>query len=182
VGASTVSIEPVPETFALLQRNIRVNNVEHLVTANNCAVGKRADELRISIDRGPQNSIVAPDYSGRAAQVPVQPLDALLNGQATALWKVDVEGFELEVLEGARQSIADPALWAVILESDSTSIRRLMQSHGFQLFAYNPRMRELTALNSNQHVTGNHLWIRNPEHTMTRCRQGPKYTILSTSV
>jgi FkbM family methyltransferase len=182
VGATAVSIEPVPETFALLQCNLRINNVEHLVTAKNLALGERAEELRISLDRGTQNSIVGADYSGRVVQVSVEPLDSLLNGQATALWKVDVEGYELHVLDGAQQSITNESLQAVILESDSEAIHHIMKSHGFQLAAYDPWKRELTIAHSREHVTENHLWVRNLEKVAARCQEGPTYSILSISV
>ena len=47
-------------------------------------------------------------------------VDQLLTGTpALLLWKVDVEGFEPQVLQGVTQALHNPELKAVLLEADS---------------------------------------------------------------
>jgi FkbM family methyltransferase len=182
VGASSVSIEPVPATFALFERNVRINDIGRLVTAVNCALGRQQDTCLVSVDQGTQNKVVGSDYAGDTANILVQQLDAVLNNQPTTMWKVDVEGYELEVLEGARRSIKDESLQAVILESHSEPIRQIMQSHGFRLCEYDPWQRKVTLLARNDKVAGNYLWIRGLEETNSRCERGSTYSVLSVSI
>ena len=41
-GARAVAVEPLPATFARLCRNVRRNDIGHLVRAHNCGVGEAA--------------------------------------------------------------------------------------------------------------------------------------------
>jgi FkbM family methyltransferase len=181
VGATSVSIEPAADSFVLLQRNIRVNNIGHLVTATCCAAGK-CDEIRqFTVARGPRSTFVGREHVGPAVEVPVKPLDALLEGQATALWKIDVEGSELEVLRGATHAIGSPSLRAVILEAHNNEIASFMQSYGFETSKYDPFTRELNTAGGRA-STKNQLWLRDPSAVESRCQNGPSYRILSVTL
>jgi FkbM family methyltransferase len=100
------SFEPIPETFKLLQRNVRVNRLTNVV-ANQCAVSDACGELRIyegdvsTLDR---SSLRAPSHtSGRSFAVQSISLDVYAgkHGVVPTLMKIDVEGAEISVLRGA---------------------------------------------------------------------------------
>lgn len=181
VGASSVSIEPVPATFELLQRNIRINNIDSLVTSVCCAMGRQEETREMSVDQGPANRIVQSDYLGAKSSVSVRPLDAILEGRASTLWKMDVEGFELDALAGARDSIAAPSLLAIIIETSSDQAAAIMRSHGFERAIYDPLRRELSTPTGAE-ASNNQLWVRNPELVAARCRGSRTYRVLSASI
>jgi FkbM family methyltransferase len=181
VGAACVSIEPAADSYALLERNIRINSIGHLVNATCCAAGKCDETRKFTVARGPRSSFVSDEYVGQSVEVVVRPLDTLLADQPTTMWKVDVEGSELEVLEGATHAIASPSLLAVILEAHNTEIVQFMQSFGFETAVYHPFTRDITKA-AGRASTKNHLWLRDIGAVEMRCRQGPTYRILSTTL
>jgi FkbM family methyltransferase len=180
VGATSLSVEPAADTFAVLQRNIRVNDIGHLATAVCCAAGRRDETRQFTVARGPRGRLVGDGYAGQSVGVAVKPLDELLEDQPTSMWKIDVEGSELDVLEGARRAVSAPTLRAVILEAHNAQIERFMQSHGFEMAVYQPFDRQLS-MSETGAASKNHLWLRDPTAVESRCREAPTYRILSTT-
>jgi FkbM family methyltransferase len=108
-GASVVSIEPDCENCALLRRNIALNERQNPVVFNG-AVGPDFAPVRISRRARGNSGTVAIDLgdqqSGRPADwVATVPLEGLLKRVICppvrpVLLKIDVEGFERQVLSG----------------------------------------------------------------------------------
>lgn len=48
VGAQTISFEPIPATFNILEENIKVNQIEHLVELKNNGVGSKNGVIRFT--------------------------------------------------------------------------------------------------------------------------------------
>jgi FkbM family methyltransferase len=106
-GASVVSIEPDCENCAALRRNIALNGREN-VTVFNGAVGAESAPVRIGRRARANSGTVAIDAgdSGRPGDwVATLPLGELLDrvifpAVRPVLIKIDVEGFERQVLAG----------------------------------------------------------------------------------
>ena len=110
-----VAIEPVPRTFQLLQRNV-ANADSSNIKIFNFALGSREE---IALMQGhPSNfacSFIAdnykiPDSDHFAHEVTIKRLDDIfcdLSLDRLDFMKVDVEGFELEVFEGAQKTLTD---------------------------------------------------------------------------
>ena len=58
IGAQSVSLEPVPQTFHFLQDNIRLNGVSERVTALNAGVGHVNGVLRFTSDLDTVNHVL----------------------------------------------------------------------------------------------------------------------------
>lgn len=95
-----VSFEPVPANGEAVRRNIALNGLEN-VTFEPKAVGSREDRVHITAESNAE--IVGSE--GRGATVDVTYLDRYAHLEPTLL-KIDVEGFEVEVLRGAREILA----------------------------------------------------------------------------
>jgi len=106
-GASMISIEPVAQNLARQKDNVDLNRYQQLVSYHQVALGSAAGELRISFDAesGDNNAIIGV-HGGMT--VPVTTLDRLAIESGCGrigLIKIDVEGYEPEVVAGARETI-----------------------------------------------------------------------------
>jgi FkbM family methyltransferase len=93
------AIEPHPKIYKYLQGNIALNMVENVCTFN-VALGSRNGVVKISNDKSDDRTSVVTDDSG--VTVPVRRLDQLgIENDSISLLKIDVEGYEKFVIEGA---------------------------------------------------------------------------------
>jgi FkbM family methyltransferase len=117
-SGKVVSIEPEPNNFKLLQRNLRNNGLKN-VAAHNCAVGAEAGTAKMGIykaaNRG-RHSLVDLESCEKFIEVPVRRLDDLLKDAGVESWdlmKLDVEGYEWFVFEGAAETLARTKMLAM---------------------------------------------------------------------
>lgn len=105
-----LAIEPEPENCTRIQRNIELNgygNIDVVEVALADADGEA--QLHLASDHGHHSLLTtSPDRVGRTITVPQRTLDSLLAERGVErvdVMKIDVEGFEVEVLRGARQTV-----------------------------------------------------------------------------
>jgi FkbM family methyltransferase len=185
-GADCASFEPSPVTFAHLLDNIRLNHLESKVTAKNIGIGASAGVLAFTSGLDTVNHIVAEhEIVSNAIEVPVEPLDAVLSGSLLTIMKIDVEGFETEVLNGAGHTMAGSSLLAVIMELNGSGLRygydeekihRRMRDWGFKPARYEPVERTIVIRDSRSTV-GNTLYVRNLEALRDRVRTAPLHHV-----
>ena len=91
-----IAIEPVPDNFNNLQRNVQVNGIEN-VELIQAAVGEKPGTVTMS-DNGPWSAVM----DKGAIEVPCIQLDQFKD-QQIGFVKIDTEGYEPQVLAGARE-------------------------------------------------------------------------------
>jgi FkbM family methyltransferase len=138
LGAEVIALEPAPDTFALLQENIALNGYD--VAAVQAAAGDRCGTARFTSGLDAGNSL-CPDGPAVTELVTV---DTLIGDRRVAGMKVDVEGFEIEVLRGAACALAERRIGLIQLEWNETSIAslgadrgpvaKLLADYGYQLY------------------------------------------------
>jgi FkbM family methyltransferase len=144
VGAQggVLAFEPERFNFQTLCANLALNSCTN-VWALNQAVGAANGMIQVpSVDPRQPNNFggVTLRTGGGADVVPVRTVDSLQLGTCNAI-KVDVEGMEIEVLQGARETILRhrPALY---VENDreerSAALIELVQSLGYDLYWHTP--------------------------------------------
>lgn len=100
-----VSIEPNPETMSILVENVHQNNCQNVIFIKD-AIGSEEGEAEIfpnwNINRGGA-SLINRSNDKTGIKVKVRTLSQILNELLIIphMIKIDVEGFELEVLNGA---------------------------------------------------------------------------------
>jgi FkbM family methyltransferase len=113
-----IAFEPNPATAAILARHVRMNALEGRVHVERSAVGREDGRARLFDTRagsGISRIGAAHPYHGSQPQtsleVPVVTVDAYCASRGIVPdWMIiDVEGFEFEVLRGARRTILDRA-------------------------------------------------------------------------
>lgn len=101
-AGEVVAIEAHPRTFAFLRDNVALNRAANVRLVHSAAGAERGS-VRLTDDRRDDMNHV--DRGG--LEVAIDRLDALVPGDAPiALLKVDVEGYEKFVLEGAAAVLA----------------------------------------------------------------------------
>lgn len=178
-GAQVVAFEPVPDTFRRLQENIKLNS-QATVTAINRAVGSTPGTLRITTGFGTGNHALRSDESVPSVEVKVVSLNEIVRDHSMPTFlKVDVEGFELEVLKGARMLLESQELQGILLETFRPhnwknkrlqEIERLLLSHGFSPYAYDVYRNDLVPLNKPDAGENNTFYFRSPDAIVARLR------------
>jgi FkbM family methyltransferase len=115
-----VAFEPDPGNYARLMANLRLNDLTDQIEVVPLALGDRAGEARLyeggSHNRG-ESTIAVPEQTpqDRSHQVRVARLDDLyaFSGQRLIL-KIDVEGYEFEVLAGMAQTLRSNACYVQV--------------------------------------------------------------------
>lgn len=141
------AIEPAFSTFAALCRNILLNGADRQIVPINAALGSKtelADLYYTSILPGKcQHAIGSPKNSNRGnfmpqakLAVPCYRLDDFIRTlrlpQPNYL-KIDVDGIESAILNGAEETLKNPALKSILVEvnADEAGIDGLLAQHGF---------------------------------------------------
>lgn len=185
--SKTVSIEPVPATFHRLMANIQLNHLESLVTAINAAAGEHQGIISFTHNQDTTNH-VSNDSREETIKVPVATLDSMLP-DCPALIKIDVEGYETAVLNGAHKLLQNPDLKAIIIELngsgmrygfDELAIHQKLLDSGFQSFHYSPDTRSL------EHIpifgTHNTIYCRDIGFVSERLRSANPFIVLNRSI
>lgn len=121
--ARVLAFEPHPATFALLQENLRRNGRKN-VSLSCAAVGDQVGVLSISDTPGSPITHVISGDSAAAIEVPVVRLDVELERRELSadVVKIDVEGFEYEVLRGLGECLGRTTV--VLVEINGLSDQR----------------------------------------------------------
>lgn len=110
------SLEAAPSLVNKLRMNVRLNDLESVVTVHPVAVGDRVGHVRFRTGSDVSNSIfVDSDMPSSTTEVEMVPLDVAVDGPV-ALLKLDVEGAELMALTGFREHMTASAAPVVLIE------------------------------------------------------------------
>ena len=179
VGAQTIAVEPVPETFERLMRNVRFNGIP--AETHRCGLSAEPGELRFTADRDAMNRVADADYPGATVTVPVTTLDGLLAGRVPFLIKIDVEGHEPALLEGGARTLSDPGLQAVLMETNANVplLMARMEQFGFTAHRYNGFERRLEPAGVARQNT---IFLRDPAMIAERCRTAPRFSLVNGTI
>jgi FkbM family methyltransferase len=120
LGLKTIAFEPNAATFELLETNVRENGVEALCRLRHAAVGAAAGRVH-AVAPAETNSGMARVEADTSGDIPLLSLDdELKNDVRIDVIKIDVEGWELDVLRGAARVIQQHRPLLYVEASDAT--------------------------------------------------------------
>lgn len=165
--AEVLAFEPDPDTLVHLRRNVAANAVDDRVVVHDVALGAEVGEATFTVGLDSMNQVVV-TAGGPTRRVRMLPLDAVPRSSEAALMKLDVEGFEAQVLAGAARALASPTLLAVEPEGRGQAITTILSAHGFVETTYNPFTRRLGGPAA--FTSSNALFVRDVEAVQARVR------------
>jgi FkbM family methyltransferase len=168
-GAKTVSVEPVPSTFNYLKRNIYINDVQWNTDMYNIALGNKKEKIRFTQYEDSTNHVAVIDDLD-TIEVNVERFDDIFLIEKITLIKIDVEGFETEVLNGMEIALANPNLIGIVIELngsgerynfDESLIKKKLVAFGFEPYFYNPFIKELIKERYTGYCSENIIFLKN---------------------
>lgn len=123
---TVVSVEPSPSTMRALRMTLAINGIAAIARPHECALGDAEGIATLHCEpTSGHNSLIGPTESTFATyDVAVKRGEAVLDGLNPALIKVDVEGWELDVLRGLEGIIQRSKRLSAIVEFSPEHIRR----------------------------------------------------------
>lgn len=192
IVAQTISVEPVPFTFEVLARNIQLNRIGNKVDARNAGIAAREGELLFSSGLDTVNHVATECERGAnlpSVRVPGMRPRNLVGDRKPILIKIDVEGFEGEVLASGDDRWRRDQLAAVTMELNGSGRRygnedieldRTIRGFGFDRFSYDPLNRRLSPVGIEDKRAGNVVYVRDWERVSRRLAGARSFDILGT--
>jgi FkbM family methyltransferase len=182
--ATTWAFEPDPNTVRSLKRNVAINDLDELVTVYELALGAIEGEVPFSIGQDTGNRVTTSSGEKNVRMVSQQRLDALIGGdpQSIMMIKMDVEGYEEEVLRGAEALLANECLKIIDIEWPTSWIREALSSYHFTSAYYDPFSRKLQREPVDIFSSSNSLFVRDWEFVNSRLTTANKIKVLSHSI
>lgn len=174
--ASIICIEPVPAAYANLCERFKNENG---TTCFQIALGEKDGTVQMTFNgASAMNRIVSPESWGARSQhveVKLRTLDDFLKGEGVNrvnLLKIDAEGYDLKVLQGASETLSGDKIDVIYIEAGTLDppdvqvplfeIQNELSRHGFSLFGIyeqvhemktkSPRLRRINAAFISNHL------------------------------
>jgi FkbM family methyltransferase len=186
-GARGYCFEPIPTTYQKLMENIKINNISSRVKPYNIGISDEEGEILFTSDKNTVNHVITKGESiTNAINVHVKTLDELLIGESPSVMKIDVEGFETKVINGAIHTLKNPSLHSMIIESNESNLRygyderkliQTIKSMDFQAYSYDPINRELKLLIDNKSHNSCAVFIRNYDLVRSKLVKANRITV-----
>ena len=189
--SKTISIEPIPETIEVLRSNLKLNNIESLVTIKDVGVSEKANKILFTDSNDAINHVKRNIDSQNESYIEISTdsLDNIVGNKNPIMLKIDVEGYENEVINGARKTLSNNDLKVILIELngcgsnygyDDEKINSIILNYGFKPYEYNPYTREL---NLSKHLSSeNTLYIRDIDFVHKRVISSEKFKIFNYNI
>ncbi len=180
--AEVHAFEPHPQTFELLEKNVSSQSRKHKVYLHNIALGNKNGHVNFTTEFDTENHIATVEDTN---VIPVQMTTLNeLNLNVPTIIKIDVEGFEWNVLQGASNIFESEKLMAVIIELNRSGMRYgfndnviddFLRNKGLIPCSYDPINRNIKELEKGK--VQNAIYLRDIEQSIERVKGAPIVTL-----
>jgi FkbM family methyltransferase len=187
IGATTYSFEPSPDTYLHLSNNVYLNHAQDHTHLMNCGIGAEQGELFFTTKNDTTNHVLNEEKEG-SIKVSIDTIDNICASikEVPNLIKIDVEGFETKVINGASKSLKEPKLKAIIMELNGSGNRYGFDEHQlhqrmldlkFKPYHYDPFERVLHH-RAARSLHGNTIYVRDIEIVNKRLKSAKRRKVL----
>lgn len=143
-GVRVKAFEPDDGARRVAERNVARNGLSDLVELSPLAVGAAPGSSAFSTGRGPMNRLVPEGTAGgQLRTVDLVTLDDVATDRV-ALVKIDVEGDEAGVLDGAEQMLRRDRPVVIVEANDPPALTERLSALGYRWATYDPAGRRVT--------------------------------------
>lgn len=114
-------VEPNPLALDILRENVQANNLNGCIDERGMGFGAGKTSGRFRVETDDADNLGATRLvADQAGEIDVKTLDALMGSDKVDFIKIDAEGMELDVLEGAAALIArdKPVIWVEVMRNN----------------------------------------------------------------
>lgn len=190
IGAISISIEPSTDTFLQLLNNIYINNLNEKIKPYQTVIGCENIDVQFTKNLDSRNHIINSNSSNiQTETVKMDRLDNIIKDKEPILIKIDVEGFETEVINSAVNSLKKESLKAIIIELNGSGLRYNYNENeihlklldlGFKPYTYEPFKRELCLISNKSRY--NTIYLRDFEFVTSRIKSAQFFKVLNFSI
>lgn len=182
--ASTVlSFEPDFDSLSILNLNLKINGFKNVKVYNH-AVGEENKTVSFTKNLDTVNHIANSDDKN-SREVQMISIDNLCLKNNEIVMKIDVEGYEEEVLKGGKE-LLKKQVEVVIVETNNSNLNygssnsrifNLLKRYNFKPYTYNPFSREFIKI-SDKHI-GNTIFLKEYEKTLIQIKNSKPIKVFS---
>jgi FkbM family methyltransferase len=190
IGANSIAFEPIPKTVEKLKTQIALNGITNKVKVFVAGVANMPGRLYFTNLNSTTNHISTEGLSKNTVEVEMLTLDSVLDeGNDQLFIKIDVEGSEYLVLEGAIKLLQSERVEAIIIElcgageafgHSDLEVHQLLVRHGFHPIKYDFHLKKITLIDGYRNDCPNTIYIRDKQklqnfatHSSKRILQTP---------
>jgi FkbM family methyltransferase len=143
------AFEPSSETMERLRENVQLNALDNRVILEQKAVGAAVGPGRLTRGLDSVNHLMTSGDIGPTEEVEVTTIDSVVPrppSSALTIMKIDVEGAELGVLEGAADLLSDASPVIIAERNDPAAVTGYLAQTGYRPYDYDPLTRTLHEL------------------------------------
>jgi FkbM family methyltransferase len=179
--ATTWAFEPDPTTIRGLRRNIEINGIQDRVIVHELALGRSNGLIPFTVGLDTMNRLARSDEVS-IRKVSVRKLDCLIGARQPIMVKIDVEGLEESVVQGARELISGTSIKIIEVETVVPETEAFLQSAGFGRAYYDPFHRALATHPFAGLASSNAVFVRDWESVCKRLTSAPPIRVLGQSI
>ncbi len=168
--SNVIAVEPIPSSFEILKKNILLNGFSDTVDIFNIGISDKDENLNFSNNLDALNHVLVngEKYSD-IINIPAVKLDQILNGRVPKFIKIDVEGFETKVINGAENIFSHNDLKCIIIELigggknygfDEDVLHQKLLNYGFSTYTYIPSTKKLVSLEQKKNNSKNTIYLK----------------------
>lgn len=165
-GVTAVAFEPSSVTFGRAVQNVALNGLQDRITVRQEAVGSSSGEAVLSVGLGPCNKVLGPATgvvdAGEKVRVVTLDETFAMGAPRVGVVKIDVEGGEVDVLDGARALVARDRPALIVEVNDPERVGAYLRQLGYSAYVYDPDRRALEPTELADHVHHNVVALYGP--------------------
>lgn len=183
----SIAIEPLPDVYNNFVKLIKLNKLENLIEPLNIGLSNVESNLYFSTDKSTMNCIVDESYKNKL-KIQVKTIDGIIKNEIPIAIKIDVEGYEKFVFDGAKKIMSNSNLKILIVELNNSGIKygidddeiyKTISNYGFKPYSYNFKSKKLIELDGYNKHKFNTLFIRDISFVEKRLENELRIKILN---